>query len=143
MLDWMNESCKNILALIPAIKGGRIDIDPPPDHFFTLKTSAGYFVRFHSILPGSRTSQNVRNAARFENLLIAGAMALFWKGDDPASKETIFVEAVRRDAVEYMPRRRRWYSEDSSEPVSVKRRTDDELVKIKTEEEIRIAVSQV
>jgi hypothetical protein len=145
MLNWIAEPCKNILALIPAIRGNRVEIDPPQDHFFVLKTDSGYFVRFHHILPGCRVSPNVKHAARMDNLLIAAAMALFWKGEgpDPASNETIFVEAVRRSAVEYKPRRRHWYSENSSEVVLAQNQTTvDELVKNPTREEISASLSR-
>lgn len=146
-MDWTQP--KDILNLIPRIRSNEIEIDPPRDHFFALKTESGYFVRWNRIVLGCQTTMNVKHAARMDNLLIAAAMALFWKSDASASEETIFVEAVRLDAVENVPgkwnhrntpTRRHWHSENSS-LVPAKDRAD-EIAKIKTEEEeIRVAVS--
>jgi hypothetical protein len=99
MIDWTATPVKEILPLIPRIKDNSEGIEPPPDHFFALRVGSAYFVRFRAVHPGPRTSLNLADAAKLDNLIIAASYALFIKSDFPTLKETLFVEAVRKNGV--------------------------------------------
>ena len=119
-MDWMQEPVQDILSLIPTIKANQIDIDPPEGRTFVLKTVDGYFVRWKQVLPGVRTSPNIRDAYHCNNLVIAASLALFWIRDCDVGHK-IYVEAVRLSAVgEYTPPQKRWRSESTAEVANLK-----------------------